>query len=164
MLQHRFFTNVSVPLMLAVVASIASATVHAQLITRCGESAGHEYYYSGGLVSTKDAGWAVGKISGGQMILMKAGEGYDVLYSDAMGRTASSKEDGANIITVHDVPGSTTLVINYPGISVETWVFRLDASGTGELTYSQARYNGARTSKHNLLRAACSKNSQPPKK
>jgi len=151
-------------LVLLVTSSILSHHAAAQVVTRCGASQGHEYFFPGSFVTAKDAAWQIGKISSGQTILMKTGTTYDIVYSDAFGRTLSSKEDGAEIVVISDDPGKLTLVLNYAGRSVETWMFRLDAKGKGEVTFSQARYNGPIASKHSLFRAACDKQAMPSQK
>ncbi|HXC67868.1 MAG TPA: hypothetical protein VN638_10645, partial [Nitrospiraceae bacterium] len=50
------------------------------------------------------------------------------------------------------------LIVDYPSMNVETYYFRLNQKGKGELTVSQARYGEeARINKHSLMRATCSK-------
>jgi hypothetical protein len=128
----------------------------AEVVTRCGASAGHEYYFAGGPVTAKQAGWTAGTIDGGSTVLMRNGNQFDIVFSDALGRNMSIAEDGGTPIVISKADGTIVLVVDYPGRSVETWIFKLNDVGRGEVTFSQARYNGT-ISKHSLFRAACEK-------
>jgi hypothetical protein len=136
---------------------------NAQVVTRCGASAGHEYYFAGGLVPLKKAGWTAGGISEGSTILMRAGDSFEMVFSDALGRSMSATEDGGVLVVISNTPESIALVVSYPGKSIETWIFKLDETGRGEVTFSQARYNGTLSSKHSLFRASCEKHAAPKK-
>ncbi len=127
-----------------------------EVVTKCGASSGFDYFYEGGLVKAKDSGWRKSSIEMGNILLTRAGDSYDIIFTDTM-KTTSSIDDGGIIVKVIDSKPPLVLLVNYPGVSVETWVFRLDELGKGELTYSQARYNGALISKHSLLKASCDK-------
>ena len=146
-------------LTLIVVAATSLSAVAATptLVTRCGGSAGYSYFHLGGVVTAKDAGWQEDSISAGQSLLMREDAGkYDILFSDAMGRTVSSREDGAQVVVVSEAGSQLVLLVNYPEMNVETWVFSLDARGAGKLTYSQARYGKTAVSKkHSLMLANC---------
>ena len=83
---------------------------------------------------------------------------YDIIFSDALNRTISSREDGGNVIVVSKSDNHLVLVVAYPEINVETWHFRIDRSGAGELSTSQTRYgNASIIKKHSLMVATCSK-------
>ena len=137
----------------------AVAQAQSPVVTRCTAPAGHGYFYPGLLVKGKDAGWQQERIPKGQYLLLRDIDGaYDIVFSDSLNRTISSKGDGGQIIVVNDSGGRLVLLVNYPEMNVETWIFTLDERGTGTATVSQARYGeAALIKKHTLMAAACSR-------
>lgn len=130
---------------------------HAAVITRCGASEGYAYYVEGALVPKNKAGWTKDAITGGSHLLLKDGETFDIIFTDAMKRTVSSREDGGQIIRIAENGGTYVILVNYPN-SVETWVFNLDSNGKGVVTFHQARYGDAvPVRKHSVMRASCAK-------
>jgi hypothetical protein len=136
-----------------------SNPVQAAVVTECKSPSGYAYYVEGGLVDKKSSGWTEDKISGGRTILVRESSGtYDIIFSDSMERTISSREDGADIIVVHDSSTRKVLIINYPNNTMETWTFHLDSSGSGFAALSQSKYGVSVTvQKHSLMVAQCSR-------
>lgn len=130
---------------------------NAAVVTRCVAPTGYSYFFAGALVPVKDSGMQSDAISTGQYLLMQSENGdVDIIFSDSSGRTISSKDDGGTIIVVSKTAKSVVILINYPDMSVETWIFNIDTLGTGVVTVSQARYGEtALVRKHALMSAKC---------
>ena len=109
------------------------------------------------MVPIDKAGWEKDGISGGSILLLREGDEFDIVYTDVF-RTVSSKEDGGVVMRMYEGNGTYALLIVYPKTSSETWVFRLNAEGSGELVLQQARYGDAvPIRKFSTMRAVCSK-------
>ena len=136
-----------------------SSDALADVVTKCDAPQGHAYYFAGSFVPKQKAGWVADRISSGSYLVTRDADGkYDIVYTDATNRTVSSREDGGNVLVISRKDNYLVLVVNYPEMNVETWYFRINRSGVGELTVSQARYGEeARINKHSLMRATCSK-------
>ena len=131
----------------------------AGVVTKCEEPDGYAYYFSGLIVPKDKAGWQKDGISKGSYLVTRdaAGE-FDIIFTDALKRTISSREDGGQIVAVSQSDDHLILVVLYPEMSVETWYFKLDSRGLGKVTVSQARYGTtAVTNKHSLMTASCSR-------
>jgi len=111
------------------------------------------------LLPRDKAGWQKDGISKGSYLVTRDADGkYDIIFSDAIKQTKSSREDGGDVIVVSKSDDRLVLLVNYPEMNVETWYFRIDSRGGGEVTVSQARYGeDAMINKHSLMRAVCSK-------
>lgn len=72
----------------------------AEIITRCGASKGYSYFFKGALVPKDKSGWQEDSISGGDILLVKNGKDYDIIYTDALGGTKSARADGFTIVEV----------------------------------------------------------------
>jgi len=131
----------------------------ADVVTKCDSPQGHAYYMAGKIVPRKDAGWRQDAISNGTYLVTRDADGkYDIIFSDAIKQTKSSREDGGDVIAISKSNDHLILLVNYPEMNVETWYFRIDPRGVGEVTVSQARYGeGAIINKHSLMRAICSR-------
>jgi len=138
---------------------VGNSHAFAELVTKCGSSKGYSFYPQGGLVSNKDAGWTEDAISNGSFLVTKTKKGeYDVIFSDASGRTISSRDDGGEVILISKSKANLILLVAYPQMNVVTYYFRIDQRGVGDVSYSSARYGeAAMVNKHGLLVAACSK-------
>lgn len=137
---------------------VASTAAHAAVVTNCRAPEGYTFFEEGPLIPRTDAGWTKDKISSGHYIVLLEGNSYDIVYVDAMKRTVSSKEDGAQIVKIHSQPGILVLLVNYPGMNIETWVFMIDKQGNGTLMVSHQRYgSSAPIRKSGLMRATCTK-------
>ena len=144
----------------AVALALLSAPALVQsVVTRCVSPSGHAWYSQQPLVPAKSAGWQADKISDGTYFLLRKDDGgFDIIFTDATKRTISSRDDGAQMVTLRDGGGTVVVLVNYPDMSVETWHFRLNEAGRGDVTVSQARY-GERVmvTKHSLMRAECAR-------
>ncbi len=131
----------------------------AGIVTKCESPAGYAYYFSGALVPQAKAGWKRDGLSKGRYFVTRdAAGGYDIMFTDALNRTISSREDGGHIVEVSQSDDHLILIVTYPGIKVETWYFNIDRMGIGKLTISQAKYQGdAFVHKHSLMMAVCSR-------
>lgn len=143
--------------LLVCLAAAAVAQTQSPVVTRCTEPAGHGFFYPGLLIKGKSAGWQSERISNGQYLVLRDKDGaYDIVFSDSTNRTISSKGDGGQVIVVNDSGGRLVLLVNYPDMNVETWMFTLDERGSGTVTVSQARYGeAAMINKHSLMAATC---------
>lgn len=140
---------------LAVILSGIGSSYAADVLIKCGGSQGYTYFVEGGLVSSVDAGWQKDAIKKGAYTLTKEGESYDLIFSDAMGRTVSSRRDGGNVVPISLSERSLVFSIDYPGKLFETWIFDMTATGTGVVTFHQARYGNFPIRKHAVMRAPC---------
>lgn len=131
----------------------------ADIVTKCDAPQGHAYYLPNPIVPKKDGGWQRDAISNGTYLVTRDADGkYDIIFSDAIKQTKSSREDGGDVIVISKSNDNLILLVNYPEMNVETWYFRIDRRGGGEVTVSQARYGeDAIINKHSLMRAVCSK-------
>jgi hypothetical protein len=132
---------------------LITATAQADVLATCGASEGHGYYPHSRVVSKEDSGWQRDGISKGSYQLIRSGEDYDIIFTDATGGTVSSRADGGHVTAVKDGTGNLLVLVIYPGKTVESYIFWF---GTHErtMTYSQARY-GATIPKQSLMRASC---------
>ena len=136
---------------------VSNAT--ADVVTRCEAPAGYSYFLNGSLVPSKGAGWQKDGITKGTYLVMRdaAGE-YDIIFTDALNRTVSSREDGGQIIVVSQSDDRLILIVSYPEMNLEIWYFSIDRRGVGKVTVSQARYGSeAVINKHSLMTAVCSR-------
>ena len=138
---------------------LGASSALADVVTKCDSPQGYSYYVAGSVVPKKDAGWVQDGMSNGSYLLTRDADGnYDIIFSDAINRTASSREDGGNVIVISKSDNHLVVVVAYPEMNVETWYFRINRSGAGELTMSQTRYGKeSLINKHSLMRASCSK-------
>ncbi len=129
----------------------------APVVTRCTNPSGHAYFYAGGVVQGKDAGWHKDAITNGQFLLLRDKDGgLDIVFTDAFDQTLSTKGDGGRVLVAQDTQTKVVILVLYPGMSIETWMFALDARGVGHVSVSQARYGDAAVSrKHSLMTADC---------
>jgi hypothetical protein len=131
----------------------------ADVVTKCDSIQGYSYYVAGPLVEQDAAGWKKDGISSGNfLVIREANENYDIVVTDSLNRTKSSREEGGEVSVVSKSDSHLVLIVGHPSMNVETYYFRLNQKGKGELTVSQARYGEeARINKHSLMRATCSK-------
>ncbi|HKC93300.1 MAG TPA: hypothetical protein VKB81_04680 [Nitrospira sp.] len=131
----------------------------ADVVTKCDVPQGYSYYFPSLVVPNKKAGWVQdGVTNGSYLVTRDADRQYDVIFTDAVDRTRSSREDGGKIIVLSESDNQLVLVVAYPEKNVETWYFKINPSGAGEVTVSQARYGRDQViNKHSLMRAICSR-------
>jgi len=135
-----------------------SCTASSGVITKCDASEGYSYFVEGGLVPKNKAGWTKDQTSKGSYLLLRDGDAFDIIFSAAVDRTISSREDGARIVPIFEEAGTYVFIVNYPRKHVEIWAFTLDSSGRGFVIFHQARYGlGFPIRKHTVFRAPCNK-------
>jgi len=129
----------------------------AEVVTRCGTSEGYSYFIEGGAVPRGKGGWQQDKTSDASYLLLRDRErnSFDLIFTDSTKRTISSSEDGGNVVLVSESTSILVLIINYPNKLLETWVFDIDPTGVGTVTFHQARYGNYPVRKHAVMRAAC---------
>lgn len=141
----------------AVCFSLGSSASTADVLTRCGPSDGHSYFFPGPLVSQDDAGWAKDGISKGAIELVRHSNDFDVIITDTVG-TKSLKGDGFIIVPVPQ-PGKgdfVTLVAFHQATGVvEHYMFQLDQAGDGTLVWGSLKGGGALIKKSALFLSSC---------
>ena len=133
----------------------AANPTFAEMITRCGSSSGYAHYPESELVSKAQAGWRKDGISNGALQLVRDGEQFDVVYTDAAG-TRSARSDGFQIIRVKGTAADRYLLVGVNAVSgvVEHWLFIVDGSGRGTVVWGSIR-GGPTLPKSSLMEAAC---------
>ncbi len=136
---------------------LGTPTALAGVVTRCERPEGYAYYFNGPLLPKSDAGGQKDGITKGSYLVTRDASGeYDIIFTDALNRTISSREDGGQIVGVSQSDDRLILVVNYPGMNIETWYFIIDGRGIGNVTVSQARYGAeAFVNKHSLMASIC---------
>lgn len=144
-----------------VIALIATATTaNSEVITRCGESSGWAYYFEGGLVGPGQGGWREDGISGGSIEVHLVDERPDIVFYDSTGGPYSHADDGAQVYvssfqeTYDDGRAFTLVADNRQGGLLETYLFAVNASGSGTVVWSAVRNDGF-LPKASLMTAAC---------
>jgi hypothetical protein len=93
-------------------------------------------------------------VSNGSFQLIRSGNDYDIIFTDASGGTVSSRADGGTVSATPEPDGNLLVFVFYPGKTLETYVFWFGVKGERTVTYSQAKY-GATIEKHSLMKASC---------
>jgi hypothetical protein len=135
----------------------------AEIVATCGASEGYGYFIPKRLVLPAESGWEGEKISKGSFQLIRSGDDWDIIFTDATGGTLSSRADGGSVSAVITEEGDTVVQVIYGG-SVETYVFWFSLD-VPVVTYSQAKF-GMPVPKHSLMVAHCTllpSLSTPPK-
>ena len=141
---------------------IISSQAYAVVITSCGGSRGHAYFFPGGLVPSDQEGWQSSKISKGGILFTMDGEKADIIMRDALDRTKSVKEDGAMVQVLHVNPSAGLLkrtiliMVYYPAGALEHYLFQLDKMGVGRVVWGTAKAAGPIIS-NKLMVADCKK-------
>jgi hypothetical protein len=133
-----------------VLAFAFSASAHGEIVAVCGPSKGYAFYVSGPLVPEKEAGWTEDGISKGSFQIIRSGDDYDVIFTDASGGTLSAKGDGAKVVGFYSTEGDLVVTLFY-ALTIETYVvwFRTPSP------YSQAKHS-APIAKHAVFKMQCS--------
>ena len=113
--------------MAAVVIAWLAQEAHAETLITCGASDGYGYYPAGGPVSEADAGWREDPISVGSISLVTLEDGSpDIVFSDATGKSFSSRGDGAKVVVTYETPETIQVVSIYTETGVvETHIFMI---------------------------------------
>lgn len=92
----------------------------AQVMFSCGASSGYSYFLAGPLVEPSAEGWQEDGISAGGIELIRDGDDYDIIYTDAVGGR-SAKADGGRIIAF-EADAGILVIAAYPNV-IETFQF-----------------------------------------
>ena len=152
------FVRVMVPYFFAlvfVVFSYCSAKAAWIEITTCGPLKGFAYFFEDGVMVPKGkGGWKEDGISKGSFTLLNEGSNFDIVYTDAAGRTRSAlSHDRATIIGSARNEFIVVHIFHEGGSNTEQYVFRLDRSGAGEAIMSNQRISIV--SKSSVMKATC---------
>ena len=133
----------------------AANPAFAEFISRCGASSGYAHYPESELVSKAQAGWRKDGITNGALQLVRNGDQFDVLYTDAAG-TRSARSDGFHISRVKGTAAGRYLLVGVNAVSgvVEHWLFIVDGSGRGTVVWGSIR-GGVTLPKSSLMEARC---------
>jgi hypothetical protein len=82
------------------------------------------------------------------------GDTFDLVFADATGAVISATNDGGQVTRVGQTDEAITVVVNYPGVTVETWTFIKSRNGP-EVIWSSNKY-GTAMPKIAAFRAPCS--------
>ena len=112
-----------------IVLAAATNQASAGVIAECGASEGYAYYFSGLLVSEEDAGWQRDKISTGSVSIVELDGDLDVIFSDATGRTKSSRANGAEVFPVGNNVDEEiiSVMVLYVGRVIEVYTYNAKA-------------------------------------
>lgn len=101
-------------------------------IYNCGSSKGQSFYLNG-------EGWQADGISKGVIVLRKRGaDEFDVLVGDASGASFSARGEGAGIIG-RVAEGTIQILVVYPTLTVETYLFSTPKSGRSTLAWTSSK-------------------------
>jgi hypothetical protein len=122
----------------------------------CGASDGYAYFPEAGpLHDLPDHGkWVKDGITQGRATLSSEGDKLDLLFTDASGAVISATNDGGKVILLGKNKEALSVVINYPGKTVETWTF-INSRNGAEAIWSIHKY-GTAMPKLAAFRAPCS--------
>lgn len=119
-LDHRSAGMMLKSWIIATLSLLACGSSHAQVVATCGASTGYSYFLPGPTVPPEEVGWAEDGISNGGIQLIRDGDSFDIVYTDAIGGR-SVQADGATVIGYPASSGFLVLAV-YPDL-VETYQF-----------------------------------------
>src|SRR5262245_35124213 len=96
---------------IALLALSLLSTARAEVLAVCGSSKGWAYYVPGGISPVEQSEWTEDKISSGNFQLIRSGQDYDVIFTDASGGTLSAKGDGGEIVGFSTDDGDVVVTI-----------------------------------------------------
>ena len=143
--------------LIILITSLALPTsVAANIVTRCGASKGYAHYFEGALVSRDKAGWTDDGISSGSLQLVRDGDAFDIIVTDAAG-TKSLRADGFQVLNVPQPKPDFVAVLSIHRTTgvVEHFLFQLDGQGRGTVVWGSIKGSGATLQKSSLLKATC---------
>lgn len=132
---------------------VTSGNVSAEVVATCGASKGWAYYIQGPLVTESEAGWTADGISKGSFQLIRAGNDFDIVFTDSSGGTVSSKGDGGSVAGHVTQDGDVVVSVAYQTGVFETYVFWLSQKKP-EVSFSQAKF-ATQVRKQSLMVAPC---------
>ena len=139
-------------LMLGVILMALGFAARAEIVAICGPAKGHSYYPPKPPIPEDKVGWVEDKVTNGNFQLIRSGSDWDIVFTDASGRTLSSRADGGQTVGLINDDGDVVVTVFYAG-SFETWVFWL-SSEKPSVSWSQARF-ASLIPKHSLMVSSC---------
>ena len=118
------------------------------VVTRvvCGESAGYDYSFPGGLRTMlgRPSGWEKSGIPKGRILLVYDDGEPDIIVVDATGSKKVASKQGAIVTEVSGSdPGFRIILVIYPGHgTVEHYLFMWDSTGSGTVVWGTVRSTG----------------------
>ena len=101
-----------------------------------------------------DQCWVKDGISVGRITLTAEQDKFDFLYVDASGAIVSATSDGGTVTRIGQTDKAISVVVSYPGKTIETWTF-INSSDGPEALWSSNKY-GTAIPKIAAFRAPCS--------
>ena len=114
-----------------------SSPAFSETIISCGPTKGYAFYFEGGFVPKDKSGWSDDGTSGGQTVLIKVDEKFDILYRDAAGQIVSSRADGASVNLLGFKVPWINILVNYPNATSSFYSFNIVEK---IFAYSQHKY------------------------
>ncbi len=144
-------------ILLMLVSQPAWAQQSATFITRCTSMSGYAYFPEQPRVAKKDSGFVPDKISDGQTLLVKTGEGeFDIIFTDYSKRTQSSRDSGGRVVPLSVSDQGILIIVYYEDAVLEVFNFSIDSKGAGEVILTQSKIAGP-LKKSSLYRASCTR-------
>lgn len=128
------------------------SSAQAEVVATCGASKGWGYYVPGGLNPDQKPELVQDAILKGSFQLIRSGDDFDIIATDASGGTFSAKADGGKVIGATTQEGNIVVHVFYK-VTAETYIFWL-ATRDPTVSYSQAKFS-AGIPKHSLMVATC---------
>lgn len=127
----------------------------AETLFTCTNIYGQSYYPYRGMVPKNKSGWQKDGIDNGKTALVVDDQkNIDILYTDASGKVASAKNDGAEIINLSEKKSSIVIVVSYPNNTLESYYFFETKEKKYEMIMQQTKY-GTMIEKSSTFRGEC---------
>ncbi len=145
----------AIVLLAAIVGALFGGRAGAETLALCGPQAGRTYYFAGGVVTSKDAGWQDDAVSGGRTTLSRDTSGkLDLVFSDASGGVYSSRGEGGEVEALRRSADEIVVAVMHPAGSFEVYQFVREAGG--KLTMVQLVSRTGLAAKAGAYMASCS--------
>lgn len=127
----------------------AGVPASAEVVAHCGASQGTGYFFHDERFNPTGPDWAEDGMSNGRIILVRDGDDWDILFSDAVG-SFGYRQDGATVLLVGNNGDFLTIGAFHPNY-VDTYTF--DLSGL-EVVWTSHK-TGTAIQKVAIYRADC---------
>jgi hypothetical protein len=127
----------------------ANASFANTQIASCQSPEGHSFYPFISPLKKDQSGWHKDKTTAGKTTLVKIGNEYDVLYTDATPRgIVSSKSDGATIVLLRKTSKDIAVLVAYQNV---TQIYTFWQTSDGKYQYSEVSSKGGTISKSSAM-------------
>ncbi|MDB4173145.1 hypothetical protein N9748_00840 [bacterium] len=122
-----------------------SQSASAAVLAECGAFKGYGYFYPNDFTKGQTTGFLEDGISKGSFSIITVDDKFDVIYTDASGKTQSSRAQGATVIHIgtNSADGRFVILVTYPEATVEVYSYY---GRDKTLTLLQHKYRGIVTS------------------